>query len=194
MLRTILTICYVLALALGLGGVSAWLATERLSGLEPLTIGQWTGYPGAGAGRADPYARARASRTSDVPLGTAEGLLLTTGRDAQGAPLRGDCAYLIEGRVPPTRLWTLRVVDAEGRAVQAGPELPASLHSRRILRQADGSFRIALADRARPGNWLHLAEDGPIRLVLTLYDTTVAASVGLADITLPTVRRTRCPQ
>ena len=192
MLRTVLTICYVLAIALGLGGASAWLATERLPGLQPLAIGQWTGFPQAGAGRADPYARARAARTSHVPLGTAEGLVLTASRDANGAPLRGNCTYRIEGRVPPSRLWTLRMVGAQGEALETRPALPSALHSRAVLRQPDGSFRIALADSAQPGNWLSLAHDGPVRLVLTLYDTNVAASVGLADLTLPTIDRVDC--
>ena len=192
MIRTVLTIAYALALALGLGGASAWLVTDRFAGFSPLTIGQWTGYPKAGAGAADPYARARAARTGDVPLGAAEGLVLTATNDADGAPLRGGCAYLIEGRGPPSRLWTLRMVGIDGEALSSPPGVPTMAHSRSILHDAGGGLRLVLSDRARPGNWLYLRHDGPIRLVLTLYDTTVTASVAFAEVTLPRIGKTGC--
>lgn len=193
MFRTVLTISYALVLALGLGGASAWFVTERFAGFAPLSIGQWTGYPQAGAGRADPYARARAARTSDVPLGTAEGLVLTATRDTDRALLSGSCSYRIAGRAPAARLWTLRVAEAGGGEIDLRPDLPADLNSRSVLRGPDGSFRITLAKAAQPGNWLFLEHDGPIRVILTLYDTTAAASVGLADVTLPTVEKVECP-
>lgn len=192
MFRTVLTILYVLALALGLGGASAWYVTERFAGFDPLTIGQWTGSPQAGAGRADPYARARAARTSDVPLGTAEGLVLTATRDTDGAILNGACAYRIAGRAPAARLWTLRMARSGAGTIEGRPDLPSYLSSRGVLREPDGSFRIMLAPDVQPGNWLHPGHDGPIRLILTLYDTTVAANVGLADVTLPVIEKVGC--
>lgn len=192
MIRTALAITYALTLALGLGGASAWLVTDRFAGFSPLTIGQWTGYPKAGAGTADPYARARAARTGQVPLGAAEGLVLTATHDADGAPLIGTCAYVIEGRDPPSRLWTLTMAGINGEALSSPPGVPTMAHSRSVLREADGRLRLALSDRARPGNWLYLRHDGPIRLVLTLYDTTVTASVALAEVTLPRIGKTGC--
>lgn len=192
MIRSVLTILYTLALALGLGGASAWLVTDHFPGFSNTTIGQWVGYPISGDGRADPYARARAARTSEVPLGAAEGLVLTAMSDQDGQALRGTCAYRLQGRVPPTRVWTLKIVDGDGRPLVSSPDLPTRSHSRSIIREPDGMFSIVLADQAQPGNWLHLDHEGPVSVVLTLYDTTVIASSALFEVALPTVGRIGC--
>lgn len=192
MIRAIVTIAYALALAIGLGGASAWLATDRFAGFAPLVIGQWTGYPIPADGTADPYARARAARAGEIPLGTAEGVVLTATEDADGEALRGSCAYLIEGRGLPARLWTLRVAGPDGEALPSPAGVPTMVHSRSILREPDGDFTLVLSERARPGNWLHLRHGGPVRLVLTLYDTTVSASVVLVEVTLPSIREMGC--
>lgn len=192
MIRTILTVAYVLGLAFALGSYSAWAITDRFAGFSALSIGQWTGYPRAGSQEADPYARAHAARNGGIALGAAEGLAFSAVRDSEGAMIEGSCIYVIEGRLPASRLWTLRIVDQNGHTLEAPDGLSARTHNRAILHNPDGSIRIAVSNKAEPGNWLHLDHDGPVRFVLALYDTAIATSTGLIDFSMPSVRRERC--
>ncbi|MCR9120701.1 MAG: DUF1214 domain-containing protein [Phyllobacteriaceae bacterium] len=192
MIRTIVTIAYVLSLAFALGGMSAWAVTERFAGFSALSIGQWTGFPLAGSKDVDPYARAHAARNGGIALGAAEGLAFSAADDTDGTPLVGSCSYVMEGRLPSSRLWTLRIVDQAGRMLDAPLGVASRTHSRALLHDPDGSIRIALSDTAEPGNWLHLDHPGPIRLILTFYDTAITTSTGLVDLTMPDVRRSGC--
>jgi hypothetical protein len=67
-----------------------------------------------------------------------------------------------------------------------------ALQSLSILRNPDNSFVIAIGPNATPGNWLKIGGDGPMTLVLTLYDSPVAGNIGVEDVELPQVLRTSC--
>lgn len=191
-MKNLLTIVYVLALALGLGIYSAWSVTSQFAGFGALTLGQWTSYPQAGTTDADPYARARAARSGALALGRAEGLVFRATHDSDGARLVGSCNYLMSGEVPSNRLWTLRLEDQGGRTLPTGSDAPSHIHSRSVLWASDGSVSITMSDQIAPTNWLHLDHSGAIDLVLTLYDTTIATSTGLTDVTMPIVQNAGC--
>ncbi|WP_306118140.1 MULTISPECIES: DUF1214 domain-containing protein [unclassified Roseitalea] len=193
MIRDLTTMLIAMAIALGLGAYTAERTTRDFAGFGALTLGLWTAYPDAGTRQADPYAMAGAARRTELSLGDSEGLAFTAGIDLGGRALSGRCAYRIEGGVPSARLWTLRMTDAAGRDIVAPPGLTARTHSRAIVRpQEQGEFVITVSDTAQTGNWLHLDHGGPIRFVLTLYDTTVAGAMALTELSMPTIRRMEC--
>jgi hypothetical protein len=180
-----------LALAIGGGAASAWLALENLRGLGAIEIGPWTAFPNAGSRNADPYSAARAARRAELALGPAEGIRFIAGRDSQGVPLSGRCRYRLSGMVPQARLWTLHALGPDERPLRPYAARQPGLHSRELLRAEDGSFLIAIDRRAAPGNWLAVAE-GPFLLVLTLYDTPVTGAAGLVELSLPRLVREDC--
>ncbi|MBO6637917.1 MAG: DUF1214 domain-containing protein [Roseitalea sp.] len=192
MIRSILTIAYVLGLAFALGGLSAWTVTDRFPGFSALSIGQWTGFPLAGSQNADPYARAHAARNGGIALGAAEGVAFGASRDSDGEPISGTCSYVIEGRLPSSRLWTLRMIDQNGRTLDAPAGRSARTHSRAIVHDAEEGVRIAVSETPEPGNWLHLDHRGPARFILTLYDTSITTSTGLIDFAMPDIRQVGC--
>ena len=192
MVRTAFMVIYSLTLAIGLGAYSAWYVTGQFSGFGTLQIGQWHSNPNRGNVNADPYARARDARTGAIGLGQAEGLAFTASYDESGAPLSGRCDYVIEGRVPTNRLWTIRIVDEDMEPLPSGANRPTRTHSRAILHRTGGDFRIAISATIQPGNWLHFDHDGPAHLRLTLYDTTIAAGFSLTERIMPTVRLLGC--
>ena len=191
-MKKLLTVVYVLALALGLGVYTAWVVTGQFAGFGTLTIGQWTSHPRAGTEQADPYARAWTARAGVLALGRAEGLAFRAVRDSDGARLIGSCSYTLSGQIPASRLWTLHVVDETGRPLRPARDAPAQIHSRSILRAPDGTVSISISSRIAPTNWLHVEHDGAIELVLTLYDTTIATDTGLLDVTMPLIRNAGC--
>lgn len=191
-MKTLVTVVYVLGLALSLGAYSAWAVTGQFAGFGALRLGQWTSHPRAGAEDADPYARAWAARAGTLALGRAEGLEFRASHDSDGAPLVGSCRYVVSGQIPTNRLWTLRVVDETGRPLRPRRDVPAHIHSRAALRAPDGVISISISDRIAPANWLNVDHDGPFGLVLTLYDTTIATGTGLPDLTMPVIRNVGC--
>ena len=170
---------------------SAWWAVEHAPLFNALRVGAWVAWPHAGSPDADPYDLAAASRSADLPLGSAEGLVFTASSDDQGAQLDGSCTYEVAGTTPPARLWTLTAYDGAGR-IMPNPANRFAYDSRSILRRSDGSFVIAVAPRVQPGNWLPAAAATRFILVLRLYDTPLTSTARPAAITMPAVRRTGC--
>nr|WP_085464684.1 DUF1214 domain-containing protein [Mesorhizobium australicum] len=185
MLRDAMTILLSSVIAVGGGAASAWYALESAEGVGALTVRGWTAYPNAGSPDADPYSKARVAREAELPLGRAEGIAFTTGRDSGGEPLRLSCTYRVEGQVPSARFWTLHVTGA-------GVARAAALPSQALMRESDGSVVLTASRHPSPGNWLALSGDGTMALVLTLYDTPVASNEDIAGTELPQVLRVGC--
>ncbi len=187
MLKTVLLTMLACIIALGLGGGSALLALDRADAIGALRVGQWVAYPDAATAKADPYTRARIAKKASLPLGPAEGLVFTRRLDERDRSLRAECQYVLEGRLPSARFWTLHAAD-----LQTGSPLPSggrrsALQSRALLREPNGTVRIAIGPDVRPGNWLPITDKGPYRLVLSLYDTPLGSGSSITPLGMPTV-------
>jgi hypothetical protein len=191
-LKTPLLVATALAIAFGGGIWSSLRALEATQSLGSLRIGAWETNPLAQTEAADPYAKALRARNGTFALGQAEGLVFRSETDSTGQPLRRDCAYRIEGRFPPARLWVLQLTDGEGSSLSLPAPFSSSLHGQAILRAADGTFTIALDGRARAGNWLKLEGEGAFAVRVTLFDTPAAGSFGLVDLAMPDIERLSC--
>lgn len=191
MLRDALLIMLTAAIALGAGASSAWYALQSTEGIGALSVRGWVAYPEAGSPDADPYSKARVSREADLPLGRAEGIPFTAEQDSGGEPLRRNCSYRIEGKVPPARFWTLHVAGAR-QPVEAAPARIAAVSSYALMRESDDTVVVTASPHPAAGNWLALTGAGPMALILTLYDTPVASSDDIAETELPQVLRIGC--
>ena len=190
MLRTILLTLLTLVLAIGGGAASVWLALGE--GVGAVDVGGWSTLPDIATQDANPYSRARAARDGLLALGRNEGLAFAATRDSAGDPLRRDCAYTIEGKIPAARLWTLHAADPQGAAVSTGTRRDNFLSSWAVLFLPDDSLAITVGARPAPGNWLATSGSGPMQLVLILYDTPLAGEAGLTDIVMPQVLKAGC--
>lgn len=192
MLKSVFLTVLALGIALVGGAGSVWLALERDFGFGSVAIGSWIAFPDHGTPEADPYSRARFSRDSDLALGRAEGLVFTARRDDGGDILLRECAYRIEGEMPPARFWTLSARDAGNGVIRIGGGRSPALHSQALLRRPDNSVAVTVSGRPAPENWLALDGAGPFSLVLTLYDTAIASSARIAEVELPRIVREGC--
>ena len=192
MFRTAFLILLSLAIAFAVGVSSLWLALDRFGGLSRTTIGEWSTEPDAGTVDADPYSRARAARDASVPLGHAEGIVFVATTDHDGLALRRQCNYRIDGPVPPARFYTLHARDDRGLLIPTGNLRTPALHSGQLLRNANGSATVNVGPSPQAGNWLPLTGSGPMKLVLTFYDTPVVANVSVTSVALPTIRLAGC--
>lgn len=185
-----LAIAFVIAAAAGIG--SAWFAIDQGRLFGAVSVGGWTAWPQEGSADADPYSLAMLARTGEVPLGAGEGLSFSAATDADKAPLSGSCTYAIVGDTPAARLWTLTAYDADGR-LMANLADRLGFHSREIVRNADGSFAIAVSSSVKPGNWLPIGAVDRFRLVLRLYDTPLTTGSQIANLVMPAIRKVSCP-
>lgn len=183
-----------LAIAIGGGAGSMWLAMESDFGFGTIRIGEWLARPLRGTPGADPYARARFSREADLALGQAEGLVFAARRDSDGELLTLDCQYRVAGGLPPARFWTLHARNDDGEIIQIPGNRPPGLHSLAMLREADNTVATLVSSHPSPGNWLAVEGQGPFALVLTLYDTAIASSARIAEVELPGVTRVGCDE
>ncbi|MEQ1950736.1 DUF1214 domain-containing protein [Mesorhizobium yinganensis] len=192
MLRTVLLTLLAVAVAIGGGTVSVLVALDVPEGVGTVSVGGWTALPDAGAFARDPYSNARSIREGLLPLGRMEGLTFVAARDSAGDKLRRECAYTIEGALPTARLWTLHTADKEMQPIASGTRRQNFLSSRDVLFLSDDSLLITVGARAAPGNWLATGGSGPMRLVLILYDTPLAADPDLGSIAMPQIIKAGC--
>jgi hypothetical protein len=94
--------------------------------------------------------------------------------------------------LPPARFWTLYAADASMTALAPAAARPAGIHSQQVLRLPGNVVSVAVSPHPMPGNWIATSGRGAMEIVLTLYDTSIVGSTGLADVTLPQVIRGRC--
>lgn len=192
MLRTTLAFLVTLVLAIGGGATSLAYVLDDTFGAGAVTFGPWTAFRSVGAVDADPYSRARISREGILALGQSEGLAFVADRDSAGQRLRFDCAYRIEGSLPPARFWTL-FVEADGRtALTAAEGRAAGLQSRAVVRQPDNSIVINVGRHAAPGNWLQVDATGSMRLIATLYDFSLSTQAETLETTMPRIVEVGC--
>jgi hypothetical protein len=180
-----------IAAATGLG--ATWFALTRGTAFGAISIGAWTAWPKTGTADIDPYARAAIARRGELPVGSGDGIAFYARTDDSGRNLDGRCEVVLSGVTPPARFWTLTLYDPDGRLV-ANSANRYGFTSQEITRFADGSFQIAVAPRARPGNWLPSGGVDRYLLVLRLYDTPVGAATRIGrEAPMPAISQRACP-
>lgn len=192
-MRQLLAFLTVLVFATAIGLSATYYAVTKGSGFGAVVIGAWTAWPKTGTSDIDPYARAAVARSGELPLGSGDGVTFLARADDAGNVLDGRCEFTVAGNTPPGRLWTLTLYEPNGRLV-ANPAGRYGFTSSEVLRKPDGSVEIAIAPRARPGNWIPTGGIENYMLVLRLYDTPVGVTTRAGrDTEMPAITRKACP-
>ncbi len=157
-----------------------------------VVIGAWTSFPKSGTRDIDPYSRATIARTGELPVGSGDGVSFFARTDDNARPLDGRCDVLVSGTTPQARFWTLTLYDPQGRLV-ANTIDRHGFTSAEVVREANGSFAIAVGPRVRSGNWLPSGGTEQFVLVWRLYDTPIGVtSLTTKEGPMPTVVRGGC--
>jgi len=179
-----------LAAVVGLG--LTWFALSKGLELDALQIGAWSAQPKSGTIEADPYARAEFERGGWLPIGLGDGVAFTARTDDDGRLLDGRCNVTVSGVTPQARYFTVSLYTYDGKLL-ANPLNRNSFTSQELLRNSDGSFRIAVGPRARPGNWLPTSAVERYLLVLRLYDTPVGIATRTErEAPMPSITTGQC--
>jgi hypothetical protein len=181
---------FLLAAMIGLG--ATWFTLTRGVAFGSLTIGAWTAWPKSGSQEIDPYAHATIARDGELPIGIGDGVTFFARTDDAGHDFDGRCTFLLSGMTPPARYWTVTLYSPTGELV-ANAINRHGFTSEEIVRDVDGSFSIAVAPQARPGNWLPTGGIERFVLVWRLYDTPIGvASTTIKEGPMPAVERKGC--
>lgn len=176
-------------LALGLTATAITLRSGY--GFGPMQVGPWTAWPRVGGADIDPYARAVLSRSGEAPLGREQGLAFIARTDSGGVRLDGSCEYRVVAPLPSARFWTLTITTPAGGLI-ANPTGRHAVTSLELLRREGGGFEIAVANAARPGNWLAIGEARDFVLILRLYDTPFDVEAFHEPSGFPTIAKVGC--
>jgi len=183
-------ICFALAAAIGLG--LTWLSVSRGFTAGGLTIGAWTAQPKAGTADIDPYSRAVIERNGTLPIGIGDGVTFAARTDDAGHPLDGRCDVMLEGTTPQARFFTVTLYTPEGNLI-SNILKRSGFTSQELIRNGDGSFRISIGPKVRPGNWLPTGGVERYFILLRLYDTPVGIQTRAGRETpMPSVTRGAC--
>jgi hypothetical protein len=186
-----LIIAFAIAAAIGLG--ATYFALTHAVTFGSLTIGAWTTWPKTGTSGIDPYARAAIARSGELPMSSGDGVAFYARADDKGRTLDGRCDAIVSGVTPQARFWTLTLYDGDGHIV-ANSVNRYGFTSQEIVRRADGSFEIAVAPRARAGNWLPTGGVDTYVLLLRLYDSPVGVATRTGrEAPMPEIVQRGCP-
>ena len=133
------------------------------------------------------------ARSGELPVGLGDGVAFVARRDDRGRALDGRCDTVISGITPQARYWTITLYDQDGQLV-ANTVNRHGFTSQEVTRRSDGSFEIAVAPRARPGNWLPTGGIERFVLLMRLYDTPVGVATRTGrEAPMPAIAQRGCP-
>ena len=191
-MRLLLGLLFSFAVATVVGLGATWFALTEGTAFGAINIGAWTAWPKTGTSGVDPYARAAIARNGELPIGSGDGVAFFASADDKGRALDGRCDVILTGTTPQARFWTLTIYDREGQLIANSLDRKG-FTSQEIARQADGSFAIAVAPRARPGNWLPTGGAERYVLVMRLYDTPIGVATRASrESPMPSITLERC--
>ena len=171
-----------------IGLISAQRMADGTDGFFVRKEGPWKSWPQAGTRFANPYARAHFVLTGRLPLSRFNVSEFEATRDGQGALLDADCTYIVSGKMPATRWWSLYITNSDYE--YAGPH--SGLTSSQMVNSKPGTFRITISKAPHAGNWIGPATRGNFVLVLRYYNP-VRSITSLADSgNLPRIKRRTC--
>lgn len=184
-------LAFLVAAAVGLG--ATWAALNNGVAFGAIVIGPWTAWPRAGTAGIDPYVRAAIARSGALPVGLGDGVAFAATNDDNGRPLDGRCDVVVRGTTPPARFFTLTLYAPDGRLVASSLER-SGFTSQELIRANDGTIEVAIAPRARAGNWLATGGVERYVLLLRLYDTPVGIATRAGrEAPMPSITTAGCP-
>jgi hypothetical protein len=153
--------------------------------------GPWTTNLAVGSPQSDPYTRAKTAIHGLLALNRNETIYYTATHDSDGRPLDGACRYLITGRDPDTRWWSITAYGDDDFLI-ANPANRYSVAMTTIARDKTGAFTVQVGGLGDGSNWIPTAS-GRFSLTLRLYDPSPVVAIDPALATLPSLKRVSCP-
>jgi hypothetical protein len=191
-LRTFINFVFYLGLGAAIGLGSAWYLLDNGISLDSIRLGPWLLRADAGQPIADPYTSAYVARSGHIPIRLDGAMYFLAERAGGGEPLRGECSYTVAGPALDGAWWAISLHRPDGSLIE-NPAKRYSFSESSIDLQDNGTFRIAIAPRARPGNWLPTGGHGPFVLVLRIHGPDPTYVKAPRSVPVPALELEGCP-
>lgn len=179
----------VFGLVLGLG--SAFLALKSGNSGDSVAVGPWKASLGAGSMDADMYTRARVALFGLLALDKKETLYYTASTDDAGAPLSGDCTYIVEGRDLAARWWSVTPYGPDSYLLPNDAGI-YSFSKTTVKREADGHYIVRVSADRQDGNWLPVKRGESFDMTARFYNPDASIYAAPANATLPSIVKEGC--
>lgn len=181
---------------LAAAGLSAWAGMQAAhravyaseTGNAIIHNGVWSTSRFVGSKNADAYTRALVAATGLLALPREETVYFRARQDDEGRPISSVYDYIIEGKPPPARWWSLTLYDGD-HFLNRDATGPYSVKSTSIETAPDGSFRVILSWRPHEGNWIDMGTGENMSLSIRAYNPDPSFVENLATAPMFSIRR-----
>ncbi|MBS0275526.1 MAG: DUF1214 domain-containing protein [Proteobacteria bacterium] len=178
----------VIGILLGLG--ATWLFVVRGAMPGGVTDGPWKTNLLIGSSGGDMRVRAAVAVHGLFALNRSETIYYSTNADSDGNRLDGNCTYLLTGRDPPARWWSITAYAADDYLIpNAAKRYSVSKNS--VTRNAAGQFTATLSRRRSSRDWIALGGKR-FSLTLRLYNPSPSVAADPAHVALPSIKKVSC--
>ena len=191
LLRSWFYILVSLTLGLGSGIFSAYYVIRQGVRTAEFSVGPWQSFREITINEINPYALAHTAGFGNLKLANFEALYFIARKDEDNRALSGRCEYVVEGKNPDARWWSLTVYDQRGRLFD-NPAERYSFNNTNLPVNKNAHYKIALAANARAGNWIPIQADKPFLLMLRLYSPGISSIRDVNEISFPKIKRVDC--
>lgn len=189
-MKLVLKIIAVLVIGTLLGLAATWLFVIHGAMPGGVNDGPWKTNLLIGSSGGNMRTRAAVAVHGLLALNRHETIYYSTYADGDGNTLDGNCTYLVAGRDPPTRWWSITAYAADDYMIP-NPAHRYSVSKNSVTRNAAGEFVATLSRKRFDRDWIAL--DGkPFSLTLRLYNPADSVAADPAHVTLPSVKKVSC--
>jgi hypothetical protein len=179
-----------LFLGTALGLLATWLTIFRHDLPGGISDGPWKTNLLIGSSGGGIYTRASVAVHGLLALNRSETIYYTASVDDGGKRLNGRCSYLVTGRDPPARWWSITVYGGDDYLIP-NPAGRYSISKTSVLRDASGQFVAPVAPKASGPNALP-TNGKKFSLTLRLYNPSPAVAADPARVKLPDIHKVTC--
>jgi hypothetical protein len=189
-MKTASKVLAVLAIGTALGLGATWLFVIRGAMPGGVTDGPWKTNLLIGSSGGDMATRASVAVHGLLALNRSETIYYSTDRDSDGKALDVACTYLVAGRDPPARWWSITAYAADDYLIpNAAKRYSVSKNS--VTRNAAGQFIATVSRKRFPKDWIAL-QNGRFNLTLRLYNPADFVAADPAHVALPSIKKVSC--
>ncbi len=182
-------IALVVGAILGIG--SAFIAIEGSIASLSVNNGPWFTNLAIGSEQASPHLRAAIALHGLLALSQSETIYFTALNDSAGNPLDGNCTYVVKGKAPDARWWSITVYGADDFLIPNDLNR-YSYNMNNITFDSNGVFTIYVSKNQQPGAWLPLGNETKFSLSLRMYNPSQSVRDHPDKIELPTITKEGC--
>ncbi len=190
-MNTTLKILATLVIGTALGLFVTWLTVFRGAMPGGISDGPWKTNLSIGSASGDISTRASVALHGLLALNRSETIYYTAMTDSGGEALDGRCDYLIAGRDPAARWWSITAYASDDFLIP-NPQNRYSISKNSVLHDAGGGFTATVSRKPVGHNAIPVAA-APFSLTLRLYNPDPRVMADPAHAALPSIHKVACP-